>query len=278
MRWHVHRPAAAPPLALAWPWPASELQAVLVNRPTVRVERRRLLDGRQVLLKLYFFPHAGARVAAAFRHTWLGVPKVVREACNLMRLDAAGVPVPRPLAWAVARDRCGFVRDSWLLLPWLAPGATLEDLLLDGLAPTGAAFWETVGASISRIHAAGCFYRHLAPRNLLVAPGGGLHWLDPARSTWVPPPLAAGRCAADLALFLLPLRELLPAGAAAAVLRGHGGGMPVDPVDLLAAAPWRLRRRCRGWIAREEARLRAGLRRRPPGAGPGRRRGPGGGR
>ncbi|TAH36775.1 MAG: hypothetical protein EYC70_07225 [Planctomycetota bacterium] len=236
-------------------FPDGTVRATLVDRPTVRVQQLDLADGRRGVLKRYFFPYWSQRMRALHRHAWLGLPKPVNEARNLLRLSAAGVPALEPMAWAVKTSPLGIVRDGWLLLPYLDGARTLEQVLR-AHTTLPEAFWSTLGAEVRRVHDVGCWYRNLAARNLLLTPELALHWIDPGKSQWLRAPLDSSRAAADLAVFLIPLQPFLPPGAWPAFQRGYG--RPPAPLeDLWQELPRDLRRRCEHWVRREQDRLAA---------------------
>lgn len=253
MTWKQHTaPQQAPP-PLRDGFPDGLTRATLIERPTVQVRQLELRDGRRVVLKRYFFPLWRQRLRALHRHAWLGLPKPVAEARNLLRLAAAGAPVLAPLAWAVETGPLGVVRDGWLLLPYLDGAVTLEERLRQPAAPLP---WPVIGRGIRAIHDAGCWYRNLAARNLLLAPDGTQHWIDAAKSQWFAPPLPPSRAAADLLVFWQPLCARLPAGAWSAFAAGYGApNLPADPTALEERLPRDLRRRCAHWLRREAERL-----------------------
>lgn len=234
----------------------------LVDAATVRVEVVELVDGRRVVRKLYSFPRLEQRLRGALRHSWLGRPKGEREAANLERLARGGAAVLAPLGWGSRRDRLGFVRESWLVLPYLERRATLEQILCGAAEVPGAgeegALWREVGVSVRRIHDLGCFYRDLRPRNLLVAPGD-LRWIDASKSRWTPAPLPRPLAAEDLAGFLLPL-DLAPRRAAQVWSAFREGYCDFEDLAELEELPrelgWGGRRRLRKCVARERDRLR----------------------
>lgn len=198
------------PAALAG-WP---LLAELVRTPTVVVERRRDPSGGEVALKRYRFPFLLRRLEAAFRHTWIvAPPKARREARALERLRALGVPAVEPLGWGAARDRCGLVRDSFLLTRWW-PHPDLARLLAERGPPPPAA-WSALGLSVAAMHARGVAHGGLAPRNVLIGEEEGrwrVRWLDPARARFRRGRLGAAEADRDLAA-LRPALDAAPAEA-----------------------------------------------------------------
>ncbi|RMH02268.1 MAG: hypothetical protein D6702_09265 [Planctomycetota bacterium] len=241
--------------------PAGRVLEVLVAAPTVRVERIELAGGGRAVRKIYSLPRFGQRLRLAFGPGWLGRPKGEREADNLRRLHRGGAAAPPPLAAGSRRDRLGFVRQSWLLLPDLSPRPTLAEVLA-GRAPVPTAFadrerlWQAVGASVADIHRLGCFYRDLRARNLLLGEGD-LFWIDAAKSRWAKPPLAAAAAALDLAGFVLPLD--LPPSAWSALIAGYGAFTDLErPQQLSRLLGRRRRRRLARVLAREAQRQSAG--------------------
>jgi len=178
-------------------------------------------DGRAVC-KRYFFPRFSQRGRGLLRHTLLGTPKPVREARNLLRLDRCGVPVVVPTAWAVERSVLGVVRDGWILTPFLRSGHSLQELMQAGRG-MDAETWRAIGASIRGIHAAGCWYRTLCARNLLVGEDGKLvRWIDPSKAHWKTGPLSPSLASADLQVFWCPWRERAGQAAWEAFRKGYG--------------------------------------------------------
>ncbi|PCH83381.1 MAG: hypothetical protein COB96_00865 [Planctomycetota bacterium] len=159
---------------------------VLLDLPSVRLERRTLVDGSCVAHKRYFFPHCGRRLEAAFRHTWKRPCRAQYEYENLIRLRAADVPTVTPHSWWCRRDGMGFVRDSWVASEWIEASSASD---LGSISPAHPDLLDEeklrtqLRDSIEKIHAAGCLYRGLHPRNVLITPSGP-RWLDPAKCRW----------------------------------------------------------------------------------------------
>jgi tRNA A-37 threonylcarbamoyl transferase component Bud32 len=196
--------------------------AEIVRTRTVTVERTLAPDGGVCVVKRYRFPVLGRRLEAAFRHTWLAVPKARREMRSLARLRVQGVPAVEPLGCGWRRDALGFVRDSFLLTRWW-PHPDLAGLLAAREELPDAA-WRAVGETLGALHARGVRHGGLQPRNLLLGPFTDGHWearlLDPARARFGSAPLGVAAAARDLA----PLRAVLartPSGARDAFDAGY---------------------------------------------------------
>jgi len=235
----------------------------LVDAPTVKVELLELPSGERAVRKLYSFPRWSQRLRGALRHSWLGQPKGEREAGNLSRLAAGGAPVVAPSSSGSERDALGFVRQSWLLLPYLEGRLGLDQIVAGAAAPPGPdgadALWRQVGRGVRKIHQLGCFYRDLRPRNLLVGEADQ-RWIDASKSRWFPAPLEPARAAEDLAGLLLPLpvEEGERAWIWTCVRGGYGAFQELaDPSALAGLLGGRGRRRLEAVLRRERLRQRA---------------------
>jgi hypothetical protein len=197
-----------------------------VDEETVQVDMLRTSEVHDVVLKRYFFPLPEQRWKAALRHTWLiGKPKAQREAEALQRIHRAGLPIARPIGWAVQRDSLGFVLDSWLLSERL-PGEDLQRRLSRGEMLPDAA-WFAVGASAGLLHDGGVQHGGLAARNVIVAEsdrnvgsGWTAAWVDPAKAEFLHR-LGDFRRAAELLHFWAGLSDASP-WARAAFAEGYG--------------------------------------------------------
>jgi len=107
--------------------------------------------------------------------TFLYRAKASREAENLRRLEALGIPAVRPAAWG-ARRRFGFLADSFLVTE-SRPGATnaralVTDYLTGRPAPvprdTFRAVLNRVVDDLATLHAQGIFLFTAFEKNLLV--------------------------------------------------------------------------------------------------------------
>ncbi len=200
-------------------WPRQEL---LVETPTVRVERRLAPDGESYAVKRYAFPRLVRRLEAAFRHTWLAVPKARAEMRALAQLRALGVPVVEPVGCGVRRDRAGFVRDSFLITRWW-PHLDL-DRLLSTAGPPSPEAWRALGLSIAVMHVRGVRHGGLAARNVLVgreeSGAWRVRWLDPARARFRGRPLTRAEAERDLDE-LRPTLDAAPEEARAAFEEGY---------------------------------------------------------
>jgi tRNA A-37 threonylcarbamoyl transferase component Bud32 len=250
MSWAIQTHTGEPP-ALRKNMPAGEIVRVLASGPTATVVQLRPPKGPDTLFKRYFFPEWRQRFQSAGRHTYWGAPKVVVEAENLMRLGGAGVPTLPPLAWGVDRS-FGFVRDSWLLLPFVPEAPDLQQSILSGhsFAP---GFWTQLGQSVRLMHQARCRYRGLCARNLLVQ-SDRFCWIDPAKAKWSRRIGRKSASASDLLVFLSPLWGRIAPAADEAFAKGYGD-FDVSNPDILwkRLTPWDLKW-TQGAVARERAR------------------------
>ncbi len=216
--------------------PRGELLRRVVERPTVEVELLRLPGGAEAWWKRYCFPRAGQRWRSCLGHTGLGTPKVRREARSLLRLEEAGVPAARALAWSLRRAFPGLVRDGGLLTATWDGARTLEEQP----GEVQDSIWLRIGASLRRMHDAGCFHRRLAPRNLVldqeVPDRPRLAWIDLDQALWRRRLPDAAR-AWDLLAFVLPAPERFGVRAWTLLTRGYGRWEDAGPAELRAALP-----------------------------------------
>ncbi len=155
---------------------------VILDLPSVCLERRSLSNRNEYAHKRYFFPNTMRRLGAAHRHTWRKPCRAQQEYQNLVRLEQLAVPVVKPTSWWCQRDAFGFVRDSGVISQWCdAPNA--EQVSAEHLADWLIEHETNLRESIAKIHGAGCLYRGLHPRNLLLS-STGPRWLDPAKCHW----------------------------------------------------------------------------------------------
>ncbi len=222
MTWRCEDPAgrARPDLLAALEsWTRA---AEIVRTRTVTVERALAPDGGVCAVKRYRFPSLGRRIEAAFRHTWLAVPKARREMRSLARLRALGVPAVEPLGCGWRRDGLGFVRDSFLLTRWWPHPDLARRLAAREELPDAA--WRALGAALGTLHARGVRHDGLKPRNLLLGPGANGLWearlLDPARARFRSAPLGVAAAARDLAALHAVLART-PQGAREAFDAGY---------------------------------------------------------
>jgi tRNA A-37 threonylcarbamoyl transferase component Bud32 len=130
-------------------------------------------------------------------------------------LEAAGLPVPRPLALAERSEGWGGVTAVYVA-EWLPERRTLGDELLqtDGshAGVRACALLTRLGALLRRMHASGYDHRDLHAGNILVGPdtgpgGPALHLIDLHRGRIGAPP-GARRVRSALARLLAGLRAL----------------------------------------------------------------------
>jgi 3-deoxy-D-manno-octulosonic acid kinase len=117
-----------------------------------------------------------ATQVALDRYLWRGEPAVRAfvEWRLLADLRARGLPVPVPLGARYLRSGLTYACD--LITRRIPDAAPLSDLL--EARPAGSALWLALGATVARLHAAGCDHADLNAHNLLVAGDGSLSVID----------------------------------------------------------------------------------------------------
>ncbi len=133
------------------------------------------------------------------RFTLVGHP-LAREARNLARMEAWGIPAARAVGVAVHRSPWGIFRRAYLLVEEVENTRSLDDWLedsLDRLSPTAQRrALESFGRILARLHGHGYVDRDMHFRNILVreaaeelefflidSPKGGRPWSPWARKT-----------------------------------------------------------------------------------------------
>lgn len=183
------------------------------DRPTRRVERLRGDDGSDLHRKTAILDrHPGRRLLAL-----LGLGGLAREARNLKRAAALGVPVPR----LAGMERGPGVPPRWMSL-------TTETL--QGFAPVPAdagrdpEFARSLGRALGEWHAKGVLHLDLHPGNLLRSDAGEFAMLDGAD-------LRIRRCLDSrdrrrgILVLLRGLRDLRASGSWEAFQDGYGPGL-----------------------------------------------------
>jgi len=231
--WRCADPAGRPLPGLELCLTIWERREELVRTATVTVERV-TGPGGEFALKRYRFPFLRRRIEAAFRHSWIAVPKARRELRSLARMQALGIPVVEPYGCGWRRDALGFVVDSFLLSRWW-PHPDLARSAAAG-EPLPPAAWQALGRAAGALHARGVAHGGLAARNLLIGREERGVWqariLDPARARFGGAPLGRARAEADL----LPLQPaLLAAGAEARAAFADGYCSPSLPSSAASA-------------------------------------------
>lgn len=162
IRWHWGTPAVREGVEASWQGrsPAGE---VLHDNPRRRLLRLRGAHGDWILKQ--FRLGSGRHPARDGWKVRLGASPGRREARMLVRLHAAGVPVPEPLAFGVAPGG-----DELLVLRFLE-GQELRPALA-GTAPARRSLLASLGGALDRLHAAGFVHRDLHPGNVLVTADG----------------------------------------------------------------------------------------------------------
>lgn len=102
------------------------------------------------------------------RYLWTGASRArpVRELLLLADLEAAGAPVPHPVAAMVRRRGLRYRGD--ILIERVPDASTLAERAAD--LPEAA--WSDVGRAIRRFHDAGGWHADLNAHNVLLAPSG----------------------------------------------------------------------------------------------------------
>lgn len=107
-----------------------------------------------------------ARRLSRDRYLWLGEDRTrsFREWRLLGRLDALGLPVPRPVA--AHYERSGATYAASLITRRIAGARPLSTRLSSGSLPEGA--WRRIGACVRRFHEAGACHADLNAYNILL--------------------------------------------------------------------------------------------------------------
>lgn len=162
-------------------------------------------DFGPAVLKHYLRGGWAARMTRdRYLFTGTGRARPVAEFHTLVRLAAAGLPVPQPLA-SVCRRRGLFYRGS-LLTRRIMPAETLADIIQRG--DDGPGLWRRVGACIRQFHAHGVLHADLNVRNILVDPAEKIYLIDFDRARWQADNARA--CAANLARLRRSVDKLWP--------------------------------------------------------------------
>ncbi len=112
--------------------------------------------------------------------------RLVREVAFLRRMRAAGVPVPKLLAWGV-ETKFGCSLRSFLLLRLLSDAEDLRAIIRRTTAAERGDLWRPVGAVVAQLHATRLFHRDLTARNLMVQRREGavrVHLIDCPRAEY----------------------------------------------------------------------------------------------
>ncbi len=166
--------------------------------------------------------------------TFLYRAKAGREAENLRRLHAAGVPAVRPAAWGVRR-RLGFLPDSFLLTEAIPDTVNARTLVTGYLAGRSApvppaafrAVLDRIVDGLATLHAQGIYLHTAFEKNLLVWMRGeaaAYAWVDlPFGGDVGPGRLPARRRERDLACLNKGLDLLLTRSDRLRLLRRYLG-------------------------------------------------------
>lgn len=132
-------------------------------------------EGQDWVLRHY---HRGGRVArvASDGFIWTGESRVrcFAEWRLLARLQAAGLPAPRPVAARYRRSGLLYRAD---LITVRIPDVVPLSTRMAG-APLDAGTWRRIGECIGRFHAAGVFHADLTAHNLQIDSRGAIFLLD----------------------------------------------------------------------------------------------------
>ncbi len=136
-------------------------------------------DGRRYALRHYRRGGAAAKLSAD-RFLWSGEARArpVRELQLNLRMHAAGLPVPLPVAARYERDGLAYHGD---LITELLPGTqSLAAALAAG--DVGLSTWAAVGRCIRVFHDYGLCHADLNAHNILLAADDKVHLIDFDRS------------------------------------------------------------------------------------------------
>ncbi len=139
------------------------------------------LEGPFGAAVLRHYRRGGLMARFSTRHyLWLGESRLrcVREVALLEALQAAGLPVPAPIAGAWWRE--GLFYRAALLMARVPVRADLMSLVHED---AGTAPWAAVGATLARFHRFGAHHPDLNARNVLKRADGGITLIDWDRGT-----------------------------------------------------------------------------------------------
>ena len=132
-------------------------------------------DGGEWVLRHYRRGGLPAKlIEDTYLWTGLGYTRPWREWHLLAELHALGLPVPRPVAARVTRNRIGYRGD--LITRRVPYARSLAELLVAG--STVPIPWPAIGTCIRRFHEAGVWHADLNAHNILVDRTGGVWLID----------------------------------------------------------------------------------------------------
>ena len=134
--------------------------------------------------------------------------RAFREWRLLLRLRAANLPVPSPVAARYTRS--GLLYRADLITDELPTRRTLAQAL--AAAPLDAPAWRAIGTCIGRLHAAGVHHADLNAHNVLVGPDDDVYVLDFDRGRIRPRGAWERAVCERLQRSLLKVTAILPAG------------------------------------------------------------------
>lgn len=122
-------------------------------------------EGRRFLLRHYRRGGLAARISAD-RYLWLGEARTrpLAELRFMLRLHAAGLPVPRPVAARYEQQGMGYRAD--IITEYLPETRTLAERLDAG--EIGLPTWAAIGRCIRRFHDHGVCHADLNAHNILL--------------------------------------------------------------------------------------------------------------
>ena len=148
------------------------IEETVGGRGTVAFVRH---DGQRWVLRHY---RRGGLVARVLddRYLYSGADRTraFREWRLLLRLRAANLPVPSPVAARYTRS--GVLYRADLITEELPTRRTLAQSLAAG--PLDAPAWHAIGACVGRLHGAGVHHADLNAHNVLLGPDGAVYVLD----------------------------------------------------------------------------------------------------
>lgn len=132
-------------------------------------------EGRRFVLRHYRRGGLAARVSVD-RFVWLGEPRTrpLRELQITLRLHAAGLPVPLPVAARYEQQGATYRAD---LITEYLPGTRSLAAALDA-GEVGLPVWAAVGRCIRRFHDYGLCHADLNAHNVLLRDDGAVFLVD----------------------------------------------------------------------------------------------------
>ena len=141
-------------------------------------------DQKQFFLRHY---HRGGAIAPVMRdvYVWSGLKqtRAWREFTLLQKMQAQGLPVPRPIAARV--QRTGFFYRADIVTERIQKAAPLSTLLTQDLMHQD--LWIEIGKCLRRFHTLGIIHADLNAHNILLDAHDSVWLIDFDRGVWATP-------------------------------------------------------------------------------------------